>query len=214
MSQHALILFARAPEAGKVKTRLAAALGNEAAALVYARLLARSLWLARDWSGPRFLACADGPSLIYFRDLLPPNQWKLFEQSGRDLGARMAAAFEHVLAHSPGALLMGSDIVDATPPDLHAAGCWLESGVDVVLGPVADGGYWLMGLRHRCAPLFADMPWSTSAVAGITRVRCDTFGLRREELPVRHDVDDLASLHAHAATIEEFAALPLLGATG
>jgi rSAM/selenodomain-associated transferase 1 len=212
MSQHALILFARAPEVGKVKTRLGADLGAEAATLVYARLLARSLWLGRQWPGPRFLACADRRSFDYFLHLLPAGHWTLFEQSGLDLGERMHNAFAHVLAHAPGALLMGSDIVDATLADLLEAGYWLAAGVDVVLGPAADGGYWLIGLTEPRPALFSHMPWSTPGVAASTRARCATLGLRREELPVRHDVDDSAGLRLHAGEIEAFAALPLLDA--
>lgn len=210
MSRHALIVFARAPAIGKVKTRLAAEIGEEAAARVYARLLARSLWLARQWSGPLYVACADRASFNYFMQLLPAGQWRLFEQSGRDLGERMANAFVHVLAQSPGALLMGSDIVDATLADLHEASVWLDDGVDVVLGPVADGGYWLLGLREPRPALFSKLPWSTPDVAAITRARCSTLRLRREELPVRHDVDDAASLRTHVADLEAFATLPLL----
>jgi nucleoside-diphosphate-sugar epimerase len=90
------------------------------------------------------------------------------------------------LKGAPHALLMGSDLLDAQFEDLETAAGWLAQDADVVLGPVADGGYWLLGLNHPQPALLAEMRWSTPSVMQDTRQRCQSLGLRWRELPLRH----------------------------
>ena len=206
----ALIVFARAPQPGRVKTRLAASVGEVEAARLYAVVLGRSLRLLESWPGPRVLACADTASSDYFgqQPLTPRTARRL--QSGADLGARMAAALEEALQESPQALLMGSDLLDVEMDDLRHAADWLASGTDVVLGPVADGGYWLVGLRRPQPALFTAMRWSTPGVLQETRARVLASGLTSRELPCRRDLDEAGDMTGFEQMLAAEAPLPLV----
>ena len=206
----ALILFARGPQPGLVKTRLAAALGAVEAARLYALLLGRSLALLARWPGPRVLACVDPASLAYFRDLPQAQGCTLRLQAGEDLGARMANALTLALTEAPQALLMGSDLLDAQFEDLEAAAAWLALEVDVVLGPVADGGYWLLGLHRPQPDLLNDMRWSTPSVMQDTCMRCQSLGLRWRALPLRHDLDRPTDLAGFETLLGAAPTLPLM----
>lgn len=208
--QTALILFARGPQPGKVKTRLAATLGELAAARLYAVLLGRSLRLLAAWPGPRILACADASSRAYFSRLPEAGDCELHLQVEADLGTRMATALTTALAASPQALLMGSDLLDIEMTDLRAAADCLRGGADAVFGPVADGGYWLVGLRRSEPRLFAGIEWSTPRVLQETLVRAQTLGLRWRELPRRHDLDLPSDLHGFEDLLERNPPLPLM----
>jgi hypothetical protein len=109
----------------------------------------------------------------------------------------MAASLAAALAEAPFACLVGSDCPGRTVADLAAAQAALAAGVDLVLGPVADGGYSLIGLRSPLPALFTDMPWGEATVAAETRRRGALAGRTLLELPLRRDVDrpeDLAAL--------------------
>jgi rSAM/selenodomain-associated transferase 1 len=191
-----IIVFAREPRAGRVKTRLAAAIGAQDAAHAYARLLSRMLRLVeRSRFTRRFLYCAEADELPYFSERLDARSWTIRVQSGHDLGARMSAAFQDVLGGQTLAVLVGTDVVDCTLADLDTAREALYSGSATgVLGPSIDGGYWLLGLRAIAPGYFTDMPWSTSAVARLTRAAMRANGLVVLELPPRRDLDDAADL--------------------
>lgn len=210
LARTALILFARGPQPGRVKTRLAAGLGVTEAARLYALLLKRSLELLARWPGPRVLACADPGSLAYFGDLSLAQGCTLRLQAGVDLGARMADALAKALTEAPQALLMGSDLLDVQFEDLAAAASWLAQDADVVLGPVADGGYWLLGLNHPQPALLSEMRWSTPSVMQDTRQRCQSLGLRWRVLPLRHDLDRPEDLAGFEGLFGAGAPLPLM----
>jgi len=201
-----LVVFLRAPRAGAVKTRLAAALGEAAALAAYRTLAEATL---------RALAGVPGGELRFTPDdaaaeVAPwrPAGWALAPQGGGDLGARMARAVEAHRADGAGRVVMlGTDCPDVTPADVAAAWAALTA-CDVVLGPALDGGYWLIGLRAaaRARPgwrtLFDAMPWGTPAVAEETRHRAAAAGLTLAELRPLADVDepaDWAAWRARAA---------------
>ena len=190
MTDAALVVFARAPIEGQVKSRLAATLGTAQATRVYAALLALALRRAAAWDGPRAIACADEPGLAYFRELPLAAGFDCFLQEGADLGTRMRAALGQGLASAPAAVLIGTDVADHAPEDLPTARRMLGEA-DIVLGPVADGGYWLIGVRGDQPALFQGIPWSTAQVLSATLAR--SAGLSVRLLPVRHDVDDAGS---------------------
>jgi len=195
-NQGALIVFAREPRGGRVKTRLASAIGAPAAAAVYARLLDRTLDLAEHSRfGRCYLYCADSDERAYFDSRLVNRRWTVRSQSGGDLGERMLRAFQDVLAEHSHAILIGSDIADCTAADLETAREILTHNADrAVLGPVVDGGYWLIGLRTADPSWFADIPWSTCAVAALTRAALMKSGLRVVELEPRFDIDEAGDL--------------------
>lgn len=189
-----LIVFAKAPVPGQVKTRLIPALGAERAALLHMALVRRAIETAKG-SGirqvdlccapvahPFFLACRDRYGL------------SLSAQEGPALGHRMAAALARALERRPLAVLIGSDCPGLTPGDLDSAARRLDLGYDAVLGPATDGGYVLIGLKRVDPDLFTGIPWGTRRVADLTRQRLRALGWRWWELPLRRDIDRPADL--------------------
>lgn len=190
-----VLVFAKAPDPGKVKTRLASRIGDGPAAVLAARLALRAvatacesnvgdveLWCTPDVAHPFFQLCRRRHGVV------------LHSQAGDDLGARMAHAFRSALQRAPAAILIGSDIPTMVPPDLRAAASALAGGDDAVLGPAEDGGYWLLGLRRVDDAIFSDMPWGTADVLARTRRCFDALGWRVTETATRWDVDRLEDL--------------------
>jgi rSAM/selenodomain-associated transferase 1 len=198
----AIIVFARQPRAGRVKTRLWPDLGACGATEVYRRLLDRTLEIVDRTAGlDRCLYAAERDELGYFERRLTAA-WRVELQSRGDLGARMHSALNQLLTKVSCACLIGSDCADFSSSDLSAAFDALAHGSDVVLGPTADGGYWLIGLRVDREALFRDVPWGTDRVFRQTVAAIDRAGLTAHYLPVRHDVDrveDLAYLPSGVA---------------
>jgi len=161
IAQH-LVLFARQPQLGAVKRRLAADIGATAALRFYRATLRDIAWrLGRDRRWQTWLAvtpdrAATNPALWP----APPGT-VIIGQGGGDLGARMARPFA-LLPPGP-VVIVGSDIPELQPGDIAAAFAALGDH-DLVFGPAADGGYWLVGARRRPAlppGLFAQVRWSS-----------------------------------------------------
>jgi len=185
-----VMVFARAPIAGTVKTRLIPALGREQATRLHERLVRRTVSIvAGAGLGTVELWCTPTVEHPFFEALQAALPVALMVQRGRDLGERMARAFDHALQRAPRALLVGSDCRDLQGRDIQEAEAALRSGCEAVLGPAADGGYVLIGLRRPAPDLFVGMPWGTPRVLARTRERLARQGWRWHELPVRHDVD-------------------------
>jgi len=208
----ALIVFARAPQPGRVKSRLAASMGDHAAAEIYARLLGRAIALAADWTGPKIIAAADAAAMTYFEHLPEAAGFLVIPQIGDELGARMLAAFERALSDAPAAILMGSDIVDAETSDLIDAATGLAARDEIVIGPAADGGYWLLGMKSAQPQLFNEMVWGCAEVTKITQARSAKAELRVHQLPTRHDIDSEDDYRKFASRIAQLTPLPLMSA--
>jgi len=192
----ALIVFAREPRPGTVKTRLAARLGTKAAAEVYAKLLARALRLAEESQFPqRYLFAAEPEEIEYFDHRLDAAQWRVRAQCRGDIGQRMYDAFESVLQEHEFAVLIGSDVADCTVADLDRAWAALaRTPESVVIGPSVDGGYWLIGLGETHRSIFDGIPWSTIHVLARTQDRTAALGLDVVTLSARHDIDEIEDL--------------------
>ncbi len=187
-AERRLLVFARAPVPGEAKTRLIAALGAGGAAALHARLVRRTLSAAVA-AAPVTLCCAPGPDHPFFQSLAVELGVTLQGQEGEDLGDRMSRAFRLALIGARAVVLIGTDCADPGPSDLADAFAALEGDADAVLGPVEDGGYWLLGLKRWDAGLFGGIAWGTPSVLGQTRGVLRTLGWRWQELTVRHDVD-------------------------
>jgi uncharacterized protein len=185
-----LIVFAREPVPGTVKTRLIPALGALGAARLYERLFALALNAARATPcARRQLWCAGAPADGGHCARLAAEYglaWR--PQPEGDLGTRMAAALAHALAETDRAVLIGSDCPEYDAAYLGAAFEALAQ-CDAVIGPAADGGYVLIGLRRVDAALFAGIPWGTETVLDDTRRALRRLGRAWHELPTRRDVD-------------------------
>jgi uncharacterized protein len=197
-----LIVFTRFPVVGRTKTRLIPALGAEGAAELQRRLTVDTLGRAQacahkrsstleiwfEGGDERSLAACFGESLVYRR------------QVGADLGERMLRAFESALSgDGDRAILIGTDCPDLSP-ELMGGALEALSRCDVVLGPVRDGGYCLIGLRRPIAALFRNVAWGTSTVMAETLAIAADLALAVETLPILDDIDwpeDLPILARH-----------------
>lgn len=186
-----LLYFVKYPEPGKVKTRLARTLGNEAAAEAYRLLAEHNYRIIRKLEGIETVVVFDPPekeSLI--RSWLPADHY--LAQCAGALGERLIHAFSRIFHNSgSAAAALGSDTLGLTPEITAEAFDKLKS-FDTVLGPARDGGYYLIGLRTSRPDLFADMPWSTSAVFDITLRRIRKMKLSFYVLDELEDLDEAA----------------------
>jgi rSAM/selenodomain-associated transferase 1 len=193
------MVFAKAPQPGRVKTRLIPVLGETGAAQLQRELIERTLRTAAAADlGAVELWCAPGPDEPYFSDCARRHEIILRAQSEGDLGLRMARALESALTEGAPALLIGCDCPVLTPAYLHEAATALAGGDDAVFGPAEDGGYVLVGVARRpAAELFVDMAWGGATVMQETRTRLERGNWRWRELAPLWDLDrpeDLARL--------------------
>lgn len=175
-----LLVLAKTPVAGRVKTRLCPPLTACEAARVAEAALADTLDAVTATRAARRVLVLDGPAGTWL-----PRGIEVAPQRGGGLEERLANAFED--AGAP-ALLIGMDTPQVTPSLLEYAIARLAE-TDAVLGPASDGGYWAIGLRHADPAVFLDIPMSATYTAVCQRVRLANLGLRVAELPTLSDVD-------------------------
>lgn len=194
-----LVVMAKAPQPGLVKTRLACALGADGAAALAARLLSHTLVQACSARPPTAvtLACApDAAHPAFLAEQARHVGMRLVVQAAGDLGQRMHHAFLQAFTQADRVLLMGTDAPAIDAAVLRQAGRALLQA-DAVFVPAHDGGYALIGLRRPAPFLFEKMPWSTAQVMALSRQRLEAVGRRWVELAPVHDIDepdDLAHL--------------------
>ena len=181
----ALILFIKNPLLGKVKTRLAATMGDEKALRIYEALLAHTREVALQTPVDRYVYYGD---YINEADDWAPGLFIKKIQRGEDIGARMSNAFSEVLSERDGAILVGGDIPGLRPDILQEALEQLSSH-DFVIGPAEDGGYYLIGMRAFEPAVFQGINWSTSAVFSGTIHAIQRLGKSFHCLPLLADVD-------------------------
>jgi uncharacterized protein len=203
--RRALIIVGKPPAPGRTKTRLVPPLSADEAAALYAGFLLDSvtLGLGLGWEEltvvhPR----AGGPALA----ALLPSETRLLEQPGEGLAYALPYAFARHLAEGfERVVLIGSDN-PTLPPALIEQACVALDSVDVCIGPSADGGYYLIGLRDSHLGVFDAIEWSTSRVYSQTLARAARLGLRVSSLPEWYDVDeppDLVRLQRDLAVAPE-----------
>ncbi|MBD0254211.1 MAG: TIGR04282 family arsenosugar biosynthesis glycosyltransferase [Cytophagales bacterium] len=186
-----LLVFVKNPVRGRVKTRLARTIGDEKALWVYEKLLAHTRRAARGVVAQRWVCYAD---FVPAADAWLEGGFAPHRQAGETLGDRMHEAFRQGFAagYRP-ILIIGSDCPAISPALLEEAFRQLES-FPVVLGPAADGGYYLLGMNHLVESLFRDKPWSTPAVLAETVADLQRAHIPYALLPVLSDVDEAADL--------------------
>ena len=190
----ALIVVAKKPEPGFTKTRLCPPFTPEAAAEFYGCLMRDTLALAGKLQGADFtLAYTPASAADYFHNLAPDG-FRLFLQSGADLGERLANALAHHLQQGyPKAVIMNRDGPTLPLAYLEEAFTGLDH-VDVTLGMGHDGGYYLIGLKQFHPELFQNIAWSTEKVIPRTLEICRSLKLKVRPLPEWYDVDVEADL--------------------
>ncbi|HEX9781244.1 MAG TPA: TIGR04282 family arsenosugar biosynthesis glycosyltransferase [Opitutaceae bacterium] len=195
-----IVLFAKAPQPGLAKTRLAAEVGEEEAMWLYRLLVERQLraipagWPMEIHYAPRNA----GPEMRAWLG----GHHAYVPQSAGDLGERLQSAFAHSFAADARAVIaIGSDCPELNAGDFLQAEEVLQRK-DAVVGPARDGGYYLIGLRRPAPQLFADVPWSTAQVFATTISHLENAGLSYELLGVKDDIDDVASMRRVARHLD------------
>lgn len=190
-----LVVLAKQPERGQVKTRMAAVLGEQDAVELCRCALEDTLALALSLPGMARVisyAPATDQARHYFESSAP--DFTLMPQRGATLGERLCDTFARLLnTHGP-VVAIGSDSPDLPAALIRRAFDNLRGHTDVVLGPARDGGYYLIGMRSLHSVLFERIDWSSDAVARQTRARAETAQLTMVELPSWHDLDTVADL--------------------
>ncbi|MCX6140366.1 MAG: TIGR04282 family arsenosugar biosynthesis glycosyltransferase [Candidatus Kapabacteria bacterium] len=196
----------KAPELGKVKTRLAANVGDEAALQVYSAMFEHVL--LRTAGAPcEFVICFDGSE-----DVLPKSEYITIRQRGNDLGERICNAVEDVGKFEK-CVVIGTDAPFLDSTTLCNTFDQLLS-CEVVIGPSVDGGYYLVGFNTVNSRLFDQITWSSDQVLLETLERCTELGWRAELLPPMIDVDTLGDIvmlqapsHDHGEIVTRLRAL-------
>ena len=195
----ALAVMAKAPRAGKVKTRLAPALGMDGSAAInicFLRDTTRNIADVAEQGNAAGLVCYTPVGDEAAFDGLLPEGFALIAQRGDAFGERLLAAAQDILSCGFGAVCL----IDSDSPTLpqsalvRAVDELLRPGDRVVLGGSDDGGYYLIGLKQAHVAPFERITWSTSSVYTETVERCREAGIEVVELPVWYDVDDAATL--------------------
>lgn len=194
-----ILLFAKSPAGGRVKTRIAGEMGQDFALGLYKCFVEDSLALVEQVSASvgaqvRFCFHPPGAEPDFLKWLGEQDYFR--PQTGSDLGERMKNAFENAFAEGfSKVVLIGSDIPDLPANFLREALGKLESH-DAVVGPSSDGGYYLIGFsRTSFLPeAFAGIAWSTSAACAQTLAQLEGHGRSIHLLPEWHDVDTVADL--------------------
>jgi uncharacterized protein len=191
MRANALVVLAKAPVAGQVKTRLLPALSAEEAAKLCRSLLIDQLEHLQGLAvADLYVAFTPDEAGSLMKQLVPAG-CHLFPQQGDDLGERMKRAFEHLggLGHER-TVLIGSDLPPVPLRFFEDAYAYLQlSGKRVVLGPSRDGGYYLVGLNQPVAELFEAMTWSHGQVLAQTREKLAALQVDTLFLPPWFDID-------------------------
>ena len=184
---NALIIFIKNPVKGKVKTRLAATIGDDMALVIYQKLLKHTLNIVEHVAAHKFIFFSDAieESIGYINT--PVDK---FVQSGNDLGEKMNNAFEQLFKNKyERIIIIGTDCPCITTNILEEAFSKLNDN-DVVIGPAADGGYYLIGMKQMQNTLFDNIAWSTSSVLYSTIDKCVNNKLSYTLLAELNDVDE------------------------
>lgn len=195
VSRAAVLAFVRAPEAGRVKTRLAAEIGPEAALQVYEKLAEQAVAAAAgvgiDTEVRVHFTPADAEEAV--RQWLGDGPVYLPQAQG-DLGDRLRNAFEEAFrAGHNRVVVIGSDL-PAMRAELLRHALEILDEHPAVVGPARDGGYYLLGLREPCPQVFTGIPWSTERVLEQTLQRLLSAGAAPVLLETLTDVDHAADL--------------------
>jgi uncharacterized protein len=196
-SNNHVIVFTRYPEAGKTKTRLTPELGAEGAAELQRRMAEHAISRVRELSKIRPISIEvryQGGDLSLMRQWLG-SEILYREQEGADLGEKMLTAFVEAFRNGvERVLLMGTDCPGISAPILEKAFGELDQS-DLALGPAADGGYYLIGLKTAYPELFSNVPWGTKEVLESTLEIARLRGLGAGLVDRLHDVDRPEDLH-------------------
>ena len=200
-----LLLFAKAPVVGRVKSRLRPVWGARGACALYQQLFRCTLdTVLRSRAAPVEIWAAPSAAHPWLRARSREAGVPLRVQPPGDLGERMASALRAALAGSPYALIVGADCAGLTAGHVSEALSCLAAGDDAVFCPAHDGGYLLVGMRRVDFQAFRAIPWGTADVMRATRQRMRRLGWQVTELYPARDVDRHADVRflRHAGVLQ------------
>jgi hypothetical protein len=194
MNHKTLIILAKAPIRGRVKTRLVPPLTHEQSLALHQAFIKDTLERVSRLGGIKL--CLGYYPRGYkhkFNGLLPPGT-ELFCQRGKDLGERMKNALQRYLMHAEQVVVIGADSPCLPTSYIQDAFGQLDSH-QLVIGPALDGGYYLIGGRVTAPEAFSHIPWGTERVFELTRARLTRSGYKYAVLPAWFDIDRPEDLH-------------------
>jgi len=188
MKKTALIIFQKNEILGKVKTRLAASVGEESALKIYRTLFQHTHSILKEIVVDQF---------IFYSDFIPEKEIEktgvVHEriQTGKDLGDRMLNAFESVFSEGyDSVIIIGTDCADLRPDHIQEAFRQLDQN-DAVLGPALDGGYYLLGLKKLIPEIFEEIDWSTDQVLNQTQTKLKKLNYKVRTIETLSDIDHI-----------------------
>ena len=193
-----LIIFAKNPVKSKVKTRLAATIGDEQTLLIYRQLLSKTFKVTRDIVYHKFVFYSD---FIDENDIWENNLYQKKLQEGNDLGDRMKSAFKTLFTDGYNKIvIIGTDCFELEQEDIEQAFSLLDHS-KVVIGPATDGGYYLLGMSEFMRVLFENIEWSTNWVFDQTMAACKAMNVNVSLLRKLNDIDTMEDLKREPALL-------------
>lgn len=194
MSQPELILFARNPIPGEVKTRLLPDYSPEQAAEIAAFMIRATLELAISaWPGDIALYVWPDTNLPLLHELKREFRVRLEQQAHGDLGAKMLSALRDGIGRNSCAAILGCDVPHCGWDIVDQANHWLARGRNV-LGPTEDGGYYFIGAQEARPELFENIPWGSGQVLETTLARAEAADMKFDLLTTLRDIDTAEDL--------------------
>ena len=198
----ALVMLAKAPIPGQVKTPLCPALTEDEAATLHGSFvldtLERTKRAASTFKLPidRFLACAPSRSHVFFRIMEARHGVTLLDQQGDDLGERMHRIFDRLLTHGYQRICFAGTDVPSLPLTYYRDALEALTRHDLAIGPTTEGGCYLMGVTPTASGIFARLPWPSDRLADFLQQKAAMAGLKVAALPAWREVDRLDDLRA------------------
>ena len=193
MTNNLLIIFTRNPELGKCKTRLASVIGDAAALDIYTFLIEHTVGITKSLKVDKQVHYSQN---VHHNDLWNDATYSKKKQEGSDLGERMYFAFKQGFDEGyKNIIIIGSDIYDLLQRDIETAFTMLEYN-NYVLGPAADGGYYLLGMKRLNENIFRNKNWGTDTVLQdtILDLEAETIAMLdiRNDIDIYEDIKDIA----------------------
>ncbi|PKP40147.1 MAG: glycosyltransferase [Bacteroidetes bacterium HGW-Bacteroidetes-13] len=184
MNRDLLLIFARNPVLGKVKTRLAKSIGDENALEIYQHLLKHTVSVTKGLKADKRVCYSEK---LVDDDIWPNEIFLKTVQSGNDLGQRMQHAFQTAFEEGyQRVVVIGTDLLELKQTHIEEAFRKLDN-CDFVFGPADDGGYYLLGMREIIPKLFTQKKWGTNSV--LEDSLKDLFGEKVCLLETLNDID-------------------------
>lgn len=202
-NRNKLLVFTRSPVLGEVKTRMQPVFTAEQSLKLHKHMLQNTLSISEKLTNIDVeLCCSPNRNTLFFLECENRFPITLSNQQGDDLGERMAFSFSVALQSYDKVVIVGTDCPELDEDYIEQAVKALDD-VDVVIGPAADGGYVLMGLRKFSLKLFSDLSWGSDTVLAQTKNIINELSWSYKELGILHDVDRPEDLHRYQYLLNE-----------